>query len=159
MESLVRWRGSMQPKESSCRQRRSLWIGCCYPHPQVPGSHVYVQLCSLLHMFRNVPEAWDWTEHLGRRSFEVAVHAYVPGARISRVCSTVSAAVLFLGGLEVKEAPAVVSSSRATAQCFPIADVAVDVLILFFHRAPSSMRALVGTASACGYIGIHIHRL
>jgi hypothetical protein len=45
----VRWRGIMQPKESSCRQtakRRSLWIGCCYPHLQMPGSHVYVQLCS-----------------------------------------------------------------------------------------------------------------
>lgn len=44
----------------------------------------------------------------------------------------VSAGVLSLGRLEVKEAPAFVSSSRATAQCFPIADVAVDVLILFF---------------------------
>jgi hypothetical protein len=107
-------------------------------------------MCSsaaLLHMFRNVPERRDWAEYLGRRSFEVAVHAYVPGARSSRACSTrpvVSACVLSLGGLEVKEAPAVVSSSRATAQCFPIADVAVDVLILFFT---SSLRALVARLS------------
>jgi hypothetical protein len=70
----VRWRGSMQPKESSCRQRRSLWIGRCYPHLQMPGSHVYVQLCSLLHMFRNVPKARDWAEEAILRSV-VAVHA------------------------------------------------------------------------------------
>lgn len=55
----------------------------------------------------------------------------------------VSASVLSLGGLEVKEAPTVVSSSRATAQCFPIADVAVevDVLILFFTSSLIVARA------------------
>jgi hypothetical protein len=99
----------------------------------MPGSHVYVQLSAVCYTcfatFRRHGIGYS------RRSFQVAVHADVPGARSSRVCSArsvVSAGVLSLGGLEVKEAPTVVSSSRATAQCFPIADVAVDVLMLFF---------------------------
>jgi hypothetical protein len=65
-----------------------------------------------------------------RTCLGLAVRGHLP------IRPVVSAGVLSLGGLEVKEAPAVVSSSRATAQCFPIADVAVDdvLFLLFTHR-------------------------
>jgi hypothetical protein len=74
------------------------------------------------------------------------------GSEVYSTRSVVSAGVLSLGGLEVREAPAVVSSSRATAQCFPIADVAVDVLILFF----TELVARASGETASGYISISI---
>jgi hypothetical protein len=47
----------------------------------------------------------------------------------------VSAGVLSLGGLEVKEAPAVVSSSRATAQCFSDSRCCSGCFDSVLHRA------------------------
>lgn len=39
----MRWRGGMQPKEPSLKERRSLWIGSACLPVQVPGLHVCLQ--------------------------------------------------------------------------------------------------------------------